>query len=298
MGRRDACCSLPCPAKFFSKCRYQTLSKCGSLSLLRDRNSLSASFLSIPSNLSFFTIFFFSGFTMQDPCSNPFPFSCVSLRVLNRRLSQFSYKCLSLTLLCPCAFGLSCDLHLGSLTGDWQMSVWCWSTALVTLSSAGQPVLTLDFDPWRLQLIALKPSPNKANICWAARSNLGTSWHLNIFNYTEVFSLFKNYHFQLASCKLFLLAWNSRTSLPAVFAKVLWVLYVVSSTVVNLYNRGFCFIFYFSRVLKKIGSHLRPFCNPLSLSFPGNILVSHFILKYVYDCTSHWLILVFNLNWL
>lgn len=169
MGRRDARCSLPCPTKFFSKCRYQTMSKCGNLPLLRDRNSLSAPFLSIPSNLSFFTIIFLLVFTMQDPCYNPFPFSCVSLPVLNRRLSQFSYKCLSLTFLCLCAFGLSCDLHLGSLTGDWQMSVWCWSTAPVTLSSAGQPVLTLDFDPWRLQLIALKLSPNKASICWAGK---------------------------------------------------------------------------------------------------------------------------------
>lgn len=122
-----------------------------------------------PAILVSLLFFFLSDFTMQDPCYNPFPFSCVSLPVLNRRLSQFSYKCLSLTFLCLFAFGLSCDLHLGSLTGDWQTSVWCWSTAPVTLSSTGQPVLTLDFDPWRLQLIALKLSPNKANICSAGK---------------------------------------------------------------------------------------------------------------------------------
>ena len=98
MTRGDAPRCLPRPPTSLSKHRYQALSRCGSLPMLRDRNSLSVPCLSILSSLSLFTIV--SGFTMQDLCCSPLPFSlCLPLSVLTRRLSSVFYKCLSLTLL-------------------------------------------------------------------------------------------------------------------------------------------------------------------------------------------------------
>lgn len=140
------------------------------------------------------------------------------------------------------------------------------------------------------------PVPIKPTSAGLARSNLGLVG-ISTYLTTRRFLLFlklitSNW---LSLSKTSLLAWNGGTALLPLPRSCVSS-YVDSSTMVNLHDWGFCLIFYFSRVLRELGSHLRSFYNPSRLCFLGNILVSHFILKYIHGHTSHWLILVFNLN--
>lgn len=121
---------LSCPTRS-SKCRYQTLWRCRSHPMLRDRNSLSAPFLPIPSSLNFSPPpAFFPVFPMQDLCYNSFPLFLVSPSL--SLIGDSSPEKLSFS-------DPSVSLCLCSLPWppSWQMSMWCWSAAPVTLISQG-----------------------------------------------------------------------------------------------------------------------------------------------------------------
>lgn len=207
------------------------------------------------------------------PCAHhtSLPFSCVSLVVPNRWLSPGPP--LSPLPLVPSAVPI---LAAWPVTGRW---------VCVADPQHQRPVFTLTLLPEDCNWLLWNPVPATPTSAGLAGSNLGTSWHLNMVNHTEIFILRESYHLQLASRKLSLLVWTSGNPPTPAFAKGAPIPCPLLHPLESTCTTGFCFSLYFSRVLRKFGSHLRSFYNPPSLCFLGNILMPHFVLKYIHSHT-------------